>query len=909
MHWYRFGSHNHHSLVNPTGFSANDLLQGKVGDCWFLSALAVIAERPDLILRLFPKLEVHSLGMVQVTLFMDGFWKTVVLDNFLPCIIDDKAEGELQQAIQASLGGGMVRQERQHEPRKSSKYDPFALSDTNRQVLRDTNEKLEQYRGKIVKSSSKALNRLVATNDLAYSKAKQQQLWVPFLEKAYAKIHGCYQAISGGHIAEAFLDLTGAPTLAHSLDGPSFDPRSFWHKLLRYRQQKLPMGCGTDSSAAGIIGMHAYSILDVREVRNVGVEFFREKLQTRSLGNVSGFTEFDGTVRLLHIRNPHGKGEWKGEFSDNSDTWERLLQNQTEADAGLQRSMKNDGCFWIDYDNFIMGFSNVDVVLAFPGNHAKSFASNFPEKKSNHRCMRAFEVSLLDVQPGVPSRDTIELYVMGIQKTKRGASLGRLDRKKSYKVCDLGMLVGEHCNKNTADSIEFETVEGRMFGFQRNGHYRLILDRRKNKSLVVMPISFGHPAATDADRSFALRFVSDAPLLIRELPSIPKMDRVLQTFCLRPNPSLVADWGQNQQGRKKLLLDDTGGTQKYGEPTFRVFQIDYLANRGGVVFVYLCVNEQLLREKKLENLNLCPSIEVKCRGMMCRIKSGFVDHETIAKGKKFQAAWRGFKCDFSGENKSRLLMILVQSGQDSELGEVTCRMGRKLSESDGKETTVKENALTAMLSVKPMVVEKDNYEAAGVFHGVDLPVNGYNHIFGPVACSASAGLLGDQSNLDMEMERALALSRDDTELQRALELSKGGPGRTSADDQSVVAIDVDLQRALEESTQANGKVVGVSSFDSDLQKAIAASTGPSSSCASELERAIQLSLQGCKRPTSVQPATIDLVDTIVSTQKRQKVNETITIDDEDDSGQVVSVEDKRRLAAEAAAKRFQMKFG
>ena len=35
------------------GFRAEDLRQGGVGDCWFMSALAVVAQRHDLIARIF----------------------------------------------------------------------------------------------------------------------------------------------------------------------------------------------------------------------------------------------------------------------------------------------------------------------------------------------------------------------------------------------------------------------------------------------------------------------------------------------------------------------------------------------------------------------------------------------------------------------------------------------------------------------------------------------------------------------------------------------------------------------------------------------------------------------------------------------------------------------------------------
>ena len=42
-----------HSMNGSLGFRAEDLRQGGVGDCWFMSALAVVAQRHDLIARIF----------------------------------------------------------------------------------------------------------------------------------------------------------------------------------------------------------------------------------------------------------------------------------------------------------------------------------------------------------------------------------------------------------------------------------------------------------------------------------------------------------------------------------------------------------------------------------------------------------------------------------------------------------------------------------------------------------------------------------------------------------------------------------------------------------------------------------------------------------------------------------------
>jgi hypothetical protein len=177
--WKRFPSF---VVVSDYGFSAKDLLQGGVGDCWFLSALAVVAERHDLVAKLFADTTPTPSGCYNIRLFLDGAWRSILV-HLAACALFDCTVPT---------------------PNRPRAAPPPQVDDLLPCTARP-------------RRPEHALD-----TGLAFSRAHGGQLWVCLAEKAYAKAHGSYRAISGGEIAEALLDLTGAPTATVSFDAPGF---------------------------------------------------------------------------------------------------------------------------------------------------------------------------------------------------------------------------------------------------------------------------------------------------------------------------------------------------------------------------------------------------------------------------------------------------------------------------------------------------------------------------------------------------------------------------------------------------------------------------------------------------------------------------------------------------------------
>ncbi|KAI6658518.1 hypothetical protein LOD99_15318 [Oopsacas minuta] len=246
-----------------------DVYQGGLGNCWFLSALSVVAEKEKLIDNLIITKEFNPQGIYQICLCMCGKWEIVTIDDSFPCRSD--------------------------------------------------------YRTQL------------------YSEAVRNQLWVCLIEKAAAKLYGCYEALNSGTLLEGLSTLTGAPceviSLIEMLRGKRVDPKEakdvIWSQILHFESSQFLMGVSTGNreisediyTAVGLSQYHAYSVLSVCDME----------------GN-----------RLLCLRDPNGTTRWKGDWSNKSPKWTKEMRKHLIPGG-------QEGIFWISLDDICNYFTSIDV--------------------------------------------------------------------------------------------------------------------------------------------------------------------------------------------------------------------------------------------------------------------------------------------------------------------------------------------------------------------------------------------------------------------------------------------------------------------------------------------------------------------------------------------------------------------
>ncbi|NXM36603.1 CAN14 protein, partial [Oxyruncus cristatus] len=160
--------------------------------------------------------------------------------------------------------------------------------------------------------------------------------WGALLEKAYAKLYGSYEDLQIGQVSEALVDFTGGVNTRIKL---AEAPPDLWDILTRATYSRSLMGCQTHLGTTkvlknGLVAGHAYTVTGIRKV-----------------------TCQYGPENLVRLRNPWGKIEWKGDWSDSSYKWELLSPKEKI----LLRKKKEDGEFWMSLRDFKIHF--VDLMI------------------------------------------------------------------------------------------------------------------------------------------------------------------------------------------------------------------------------------------------------------------------------------------------------------------------------------------------------------------------------------------------------------------------------------------------------------------------------------------------------------------------------------------------------------------
>jgi len=231
-------------LLLETG-SVGVFKQGQLSDSWLLGAAATVASKPDLLSELLVDFSLDW-GVFTFRIFKDGKWRHVTIDDRLPA-------------------------------HKETRVLLFAVGVDN-------------------------------INASGHQGARAQRvMWVSLFEKAYAKLHGCYQNLNKGTVPYALKDLTAGAPQSHVMSDETVRTKlingTLWKQLVDWCKSGCLLSfcftAGDTEAALSLRRGRCYPVLDLRSQEEGGQE-----------------------QRLVRLGNPWAnEAPYGGEWANDSANW------------------------------------------------------------------------------------------------------------------------------------------------------------------------------------------------------------------------------------------------------------------------------------------------------------------------------------------------------------------------------------------------------------------------------------------------------------------------------------------------------------------------------------------------------------------------------------------------------------
>ncbi|XP_062992554.1 calpain-5-like [Elgaria multicarinata webbii] len=381
--------------------------------------------------------------------------------------------------------------------------------------------------------------------------ADPREFWSALLEKAYAKLNGCYEALEGGNTAEALVDFTGGISELLTLDegGLSGDPekqKELFQQLRKARSRAALISCsirafpgeGPEAQLlCGLVRGHAYGITAVRRVQ------LRRRLCHLFKAQ---------TLQLLCLRNPWGTMEWNGAWSDKSPEWQQVSQRQRRRMGVI---IQDDGEFWMCLEDFCTHFT--DIVICRRMNTARlscrrswleglQFGEWDPQKGRAGGCLNHRDTFLKNPQfffevPRTPDSILISLQQQDTRQLRGsdsggrnlpvGFELFRVEQNRCWRLhCIPPRLAGSTYIDSRSVLLRAEVPAGRY---------------------AVLPTTFD----PDQSGAFLLRIYSERPARLRAVDCEEPPSPRCCTCCTAPPQLITSIWVQRAMG---LALPNTG---------------------------------------------------------------------------------------------------------------------------------------------------------------------------------------------------------------------------------------------------------------------------------------------------------------------------------------------------------------